>query len=72
MVQRGVNPLRFLIVATQPEALPVHYLRYLSRDLRERLGIAHAPLELRLSRPRKRYPAIISETPDRPAREPAS
>jgi predicted GTPase len=65
MVQRGVNPLRFLIVATQPEALPIHYLRYLARDLRQRLGIAHAPLELRLSRPKKKYPAIIEESASR-------
>ncbi|HWN83106.1 MAG TPA: ribosome biogenesis GTPase Der, partial [Candidatus Udaeobacter sp.] len=69
MVQRGVNPIRFLIVATQPEALPVHYLRYLTREFRERLGIAHAPLELRLSRPKKKHPAITQEST--PRKEPA-
>jgi GTP-binding protein len=62
MVQRGVNPIRFLIVATQPEVLPVHYLRYLTREFRERLGILHAPLELRLSRPKKKHPPINQES----------
>jgi GTPase len=56
MVQRGVNPIRFLIVASQPEAVPVHYRRYLERELRSTLAIAHAPLELRFARPRKRRP----------------
>jgi len=62
MVQRGVNPIHFLIVATQPEVLPVNYLRYLTREFRERLGIAHAPLELRLSRPKKKHPPINQES----------
>jgi GTPase len=69
MVQRGVNPLRFVIVATQPDALPVHYQRYLARELRRTLAIDHAPLELRFVRPRKRYPAVA---PDSTTREAAS
>ncbi len=53
-VQRGVNPIRFAIETTQPDALPPHYRRYLEHQFREALAIAHAPLELRFMRPRRR------------------
>jgi GTP-binding protein len=67
MVQRGVNPIRFLIVATQPEAVPVNYRRYLERELRSTLSIAHAPLELRFARPRKKRPEAASSPSRREA-----
>jgi GTP-binding protein len=53
-VQRGVNPIRFLIEATQPEAVPVSYRRYLEHQFRAALAIEHAPLTLRFARPRRR------------------
>jgi predicted GTPase len=53
-VQRGINPIRLVIEATQPEALPANYRRYLEHQFRETLGIAHAPIDLRFMRPRRR------------------
>jgi GTP-binding protein len=57
-VQRGVNPIRFLIVTTQPEAIAKSYRRYLEHRFREALGIEHAPLTLRFARPRRRQRRI--------------
>jgi GTP-binding protein len=54
VVQRGVNPIRLQIETSQPEAVPIHYQRYLERRLREGLGLAHAPLVLRFTRPRRK------------------
>jgi len=53
-VQRGVNPIRFVIEATQPEALPPHYRRYLEHQLRAALGVGPAAIALSFARPRRK------------------
>jgi GTP-binding protein len=52
-VQRGVSPIRIVIEANQPEAVPTHYRRYLAHQFRERLEIEHAPIQLLFVRPRR-------------------
>jgi GTP-binding protein len=65
-VQRGVKPIRFHIEASQPEAVPIHYRRYLERRFREELALTHAPIVLRFVRPRRRRRTVAAGA--RPAR----
>ena len=54
VVQRGVNPIRFAIEVTQPEALPPHYRRYLEHQFRAALGVGPAAIALSFARPRRK------------------
>lgn len=54
VVQRGVNPIRFVIEVTQPEALPPHYRRYLEHQFRAALGVGPAAIALSFARPRRK------------------
>ncbi len=54
LTQAEVHPPTFVAFVNQPQAVPDSYRRYLVKQLRERLGIPHAPVRLFLKGRRSR------------------
>ena len=53
MTQVRTNPVKFLLFATRPDALPQQYLSYLSNCIRRDFGFSQIPLLLELKQSRK-------------------
>ncbi|MFI5355120.1 MAG: ribosome biogenesis GTPase Der, partial [Desulfobaccales bacterium] len=54
LTQAEVHPPTFIAFVNQPQAVPDSYRRFLVKQLRERLGIPHAPVRLFLKGRRSR------------------
>ena len=54
MTQTGVNPVKFVVFATKPDAVTESYLSYLKNRIRDDLGFAGIPVQLEVKASRKR------------------
>jgi len=54
LTQPEVYPPTFVAFVNQPQGVPDHYRRYLVKQLREKLGMPHAPLRLYLKGRKRR------------------
>lgn len=55
IVQKGVDPISFLIFATKPEVVPETYITYLKNRIREDLGFEQIPVQLELKASRQKW-----------------
>ncbi|MDR2897787.1 MAG: ribosome biogenesis GTPase Der [Spirochaetaceae bacterium] len=55
MVQTDVNPVKFLLFASRPEAVAPTYLSYLRNRIRDDLGFSMIPVQLEVRASRKKW-----------------
>ncbi|MDR1786299.1 MAG: ribosome biogenesis GTPase Der [Spirochaetaceae bacterium] len=60
-VQRGANPVSFIIFASRPEAVPQSYLAYITNRTRSTLGFDNIPVLLELRGSRKKWEDLEKE-----------
>lgn len=55
VVQKSVNPVKFLIFATRPEVVPESYITYLKNRIREDLGFNKIPVQFEIKASRQKW-----------------